>query len=196
MSSPAPSPGATPALEVEQAPPEPPFILALRTVDRLVTKVEESVLAVFLLVLLLVGVYGAYKRNISPPSPFWADEVIRYTVFFIGLTAAALAAQADRLFNMDLLARNLSIRGRLAMKIAQAMLTIAICWIFFQSSLVLRASLIGEEGELLPPEIGVLSLPIAMALIAFHLALQIVIATYYLATGKTPPEMWIPKVGH
>jgi TRAP-type C4-dicarboxylate transport system permease small subunit len=196
MSSPAEPRGATPAGTDETPPPEPGAIAALRRIDRVVARLEEAVLAVFLLVLLLVGVYGAYKRNVSPPSPFWADEVIRYTVFFIGLTAAALAAHADRLFNMDLFTRGLSLRGRLGMKIAAAIVTIGVCWIFFESSLVLRRSLLGEEGELLPPEIGVLSLPIAMALIMLHLAVQIVVAAYYLATGKTPPEMFIPKAGH
>jgi len=195
MSSPAEAHGATHAGSIESPPPEPGFVRGLRIVDRAISRVEEAVLAVFLLVLLLVGVYGAYKRNISPPSPFWADEIIRYTVFFIGLTAAALAAHSDRLFNMDLLTRALSVRGRLAVKIVAGILTIVVCWLFFRSSLVLRETLLGEKGEVVSPEIGVLSLPIAMTLIAVHLVIQIVIAGYYLASGRTPPEAWTPDGG-
>jgi TRAP-type C4-dicarboxylate transport system permease small subunit len=196
MSSLADAHGAPPGRPIDAPPPEPGLLVALRTVDRALGRVEEVVLAAFLLVLLLVGVYGAYKRNIAPPSPFWSEEIIRYAVFFIGLTGAALAAQSDRLFNIDLITRKLTIRGRLILKLAQALFTIVVCYLFFDSALVLRRSLLGEEGELVPPELGVLSLPIAMALIAFHMLVQLLIASYYLVTRGTPPELYIPKVGH
>ncbi len=168
----------------------------LRKIDRGLAVFEEAILAVFLLMLILVGVYGAYTRNIAPPSPFWSDEIIRYCVFFIGLTGAALAAQSERLFNIDMFTRLLGVRGRLVLKMVQSAFTITICWLVFDASMVLRASLVGEEGELIAPDIAVLSLPIAMSLISAHLLLHLVIAGYYLTAGKTPPEMTLPKVGH
>jgi TRAP-type C4-dicarboxylate transport system permease small subunit len=180
----------------EPLPPEPGFVQSIRKLDRGLALVEEVVLATFVAILLFVGVYGAYKRNIAPLSPFWSDELIRYAVFFIGLTGAALAAQSERLFNIDMFTRLLGVRGKLVLKILQAAFTIGVCWIFFSSSMVLRASLIGEKGELIPAEIAVLSLPIAMTLISIHMFLHILIAGYYLSTGKVPPEMAVPKVGH
>jgi TRAP-type C4-dicarboxylate transport system permease small subunit len=172
-------------------------VAVLRAVDRALAKLEEIVLALFLLVLLLVGVIGAVKRNFLPPSPFWIEEAVRYSVFFIGLVGAALAAQSERLFNIDMFARLLGVRGKLAVKIVSGLFTIAVCWLFMTSSLVVReVALAGEEGELLAPETGILSLPIAMIAIMAHLALHVTIAIYYLATGKTPPELAAPQAPH
>lgn len=182
--------------EAPPLPPEPPVVATLRKVDRFLARIEEAFLALFLGVLIIVGVYGALKRNFAPPSPFWSDEIIRYSVFFIGLTGGALAAQSERLFNIDMFTRLLGVRGRLVLKILQSAFTIVVCWFIFSSSLVLREMLAGEEGELIAPTTGVLSMPTAMVLISVHLVLHAVIAAYYLVTGKTPPEMLTPKVGH
>lgn len=179
------------------APPDPPFVAALRAIDRGLAKLEEIILALFLLILLLVGVIGAVKRNFLPPSPFWIEEAVRYSVFFIGLVGAALAAQSDRLFNIDMFARLFGVRGKLVVKILSGLFTIAVCWIFMRSSFVLReVALAGEEGEVLAPETGILSLPIAMIAIMIHLALHVLIAGYFLVTGKTPPELAVAKAPH
>lgn len=179
------------------APPDPPVVAFLRAIDRGLAKLEEVVLALFLFILLFVGVLGAVKRNFLPPSPFWIEEAVRYSVFFIGLVGAALAAQSERLFNIDMFARLFSVRGKLLVKILSGLFTIAVCWMFMKSSFVLReVALAGEEGELLAPETGILSLPIAMIAIMVHLALHVLIALYFLVTGKTPPEMIAPKAPH
>ena len=189
MSSLAEAQRAAQTGDAAPAPPEPGVVAILRKVDRAIARLEEVVLALFLAVLIVVGAYGAYKRNLAPPSPYWSDEIIRYAVFFVGLTGAALAAQSERLFNIDMFTRILGTRGKLVLKILQAVFTIGVCWLFFTSSLVLRTSLIGEEGEILAPTTGVLALPIAMTLISLHMFIHILIAGYYLATGKTPPMM-------
>lgn len=178
-------------------PPDPPVVAALRTIDRSLAKLEEILLGVFLLALLLIGVLGAVKRNFLPPSPFWIEEAVRYCVFAIGLIGAALAAQSERLFNIDMFTRLFGVRGKLVVQILSALFTIAVCWMFMKSSFVLReVALAGEEGELLAPETGILSLPIAMIAIMTHLALHALIALYFLVTGRTPPEMLGPKAPH
>jgi TRAP-type C4-dicarboxylate transport system permease small subunit len=176
--------------------PEPRFVLAVRKVDRALARVEEVLLSVCLATLLLIGVLGALKRNFAPPSPFWIDEVIRYAVFFIGLTGAALAAQADRLFNIDMFTRVMKPRARLVMHVVQAVFVIVVCYFIFRGSLVLFASLRDERGELIPPAAASLSLPIAMTLISVHQGLHIVADLYYLVTGTEPPAVALPKSSH
>ncbi len=180
----------------EPLPPEPRFVLAVRKLDRGLARVEEVLLSLCLATLLLIGVLGALKRNFAPPSPFWIDEVIRYAVFFIGLTGAALAAQADRLFNIDMFTRLMGPRARIAMHVLQAVFTIVICYFIFRGSLKLYESIKDEHGELIPPAAGSMSLPIAMALISIHKGLHIVADLYYLVTGTTPPTLALPKTGH
>jgi TRAP-type C4-dicarboxylate transport system permease small subunit len=178
------------------APPEPHLVRVLRSLDRGLAKLEEVALALCLLALLLVGVLGALKRNFFPPSPFWIDEAVRYSVFFIGLLGAALATQSDRLFNIDMFARLMSVRGKLIVRMLASAFTIGVCFIFLESSLILREVLKGEEGELFEPTTGILSLPIAMIAIMVHLTLHFLIAGYYLVTGGTPPELAGPQAPH
>jgi TRAP-type C4-dicarboxylate transport system permease small subunit len=179
--------------EDEPIPVEPRFVALLRYVDRGFMHIEGVAVTICLFALIVVGVYGALKRNFAPPAPFWTDEIIRYSVFFIGLVGAALAAQSDRLFNIDMFTRAFGARGKLVIRIVSAAFTIYICWLFFSGSLTLRDILLDEKGEILDPKWGVLSLPTAMVLIALHLAIHILIDGYYLATGKIPPGLAGPQ---
>jgi TRAP-type C4-dicarboxylate transport system permease small subunit len=175
--------------EDEPIPEEPRAVALLRTIDRGLMNLESLVVTLVLVVLILVGVYGALKRNFAPPAPFWTDEIIRYAVFWIGLIGAALAAQSDRLFNIDMFTRSLSVRGKLVIRLISAGFTIFVCWLFFRSSVSLREILLDEKGEILDPKWGVLALPIGMALIATHMLLHILIDGIYLVSGRTPPEL-------
>src|SRR5262249_10997883 len=150
--------------EEEPRPPEPGPIPVLRAIDRGLARVESFAVTIFLFVLIFVGVFGALKRNFAPPAPFWTDEAIRYSVFFIGLIGAALAAQSERLFNIDMFTRALSTRGKLIMRILAAAFTIYVCWHFFSGSLFLRQLLVDERGEIVDPKWGILSLPLAAVL--------------------------------
>ena len=51
-------------------PDEPSSIRALRKIGKALSKVEELVLAVFLVTLIVLAVYNAYKRHFSPPCPY------------------------------------------------------------------------------------------------------------------------------
>jgi len=175
--------------EDEPIPVEPRVVVVLRTIDRGVMHTEGIAVTIALFILILVGVYGALKRNFAPPAPFWTDEVIRYSVFFIGLVGAALAAQSERLFNIDMFTRAVGMRGKLVIRIISAAFTIYVAALFFTGSLSLRDILLDEKGEVLDPKWGVLALPVAMVLIAIHMLLHIGVDAYYLATGKTPPEL-------
>lgn len=175
--------------EVAPRPPEPGFPGVLRAIDRSIAKVEGVALVAVVAFLLFLGVYVAIIRNFFPPCPFWVDEAIRYCVFFLGLVGGALATQSDRLFNIDMLSRLFSPRGKLALRIVTACFGITVAWIFLSSSLVLRTIIIDEKGEFLPPRTGLLALPIAMGLIILHFALHALIDGYYLVTGKPSPDL-------
>ncbi len=76
------------------SPDEPAAIKGMRKLGRALSRVEELVLAALLVTLIVLAVYNAYKRHFSPHSPYWPDEIIRYSVFSIGMLGAALAAKA------------------------------------------------------------------------------------------------------
>lgn len=170
-------------------PPEPGVVGILRTIDRGLATIEGVALVAVVFLLLFLGAYLAIVRNFFPPCPFWVDEAIRYCVFFLGLVGGALATQSDRLFNIDMLTRLFSQRGRLIIRITTAIFGIAVATVFLQGSLVLRGIIADEKGELLPPRVGLLALPLAMGLIIVHFALHAMIDAYYLATGKPSPDL-------
>jgi len=173
----------------EPPPDEPKFVKRLRRIDGAFARVEEVSLFVWLSVLILVGVYGALKRNFFPPAPYWSFEIIRYSVFFLGLSGAALATQGDRLFNIDSFTRLFSARGRLIIRILTATFTIVACLLVLGGSLRLRAILAGEKSEVIPPDVAALAIPIAFVLIILHVGLHVAIDVYYLVTGKLPAEL-------
>ncbi len=171
-------------------PDEPASIRALRKLGRALSRVEELVLAAFLVTLILLAVYNAYKRHFSPPSPYWPDEIIRYSVFSIGLLGAALAANSGRLMNIDLVVRLFSPRGRIIVRVLTTLFTLFVCWLLFKGSLEVRAVnlRLHEHGEVITPATGILVLPIAATLIGVHMALHMIIDIYYLAVGRLPPH--------
>src|SRR5262245_4605184 len=105
-------------------PVEPRPVELLRRIDRALMHVEGALVSLCLFALIVVGAYAALKRRFMPPAPFWTDEIVRYMVFFIGLVGAALAAQSDRLFNIDMFARGIGVRPRLVVRMIVAAFTI------------------------------------------------------------------------
>lgn len=164
------------------------MVRALRAVDKALAKVEEVALAACMLMLILVGCYQAVKRNLFPPAAFWTDELIRYSVFFIGLIGGALATQSNRLINIDVLTRLLRPRGKLVIRIVTALFTAGVCYLFIEGGLAMRPA-IREKGELMKPVTALLSLPIGAGLIGVHMLLHVVLDSIDLVKGRIPPEL-------
>jgi TRAP-type C4-dicarboxylate transport system permease small subunit len=174
--------------------PEPPVVSILRKIDRGLAVGESVLLCICLAALILLAVFQSVKRHFFPPSPFWVSEVVRYAVFCVGLIGAALATQSDRLFNIDMMTRMFRPRGKMVIRIITSIFTIVVCYYFFIGSMYLRSAMLDETGEVIPPGIGILSLPIAAVLIATHMALHILIDVYYLVTGRVNPDVVSPVV--
>jgi TRAP-type C4-dicarboxylate transport system permease small subunit len=171
-------------------PDEPGIIKGMRKLGRALSRLEELVLAALLVTLIVLAVYNAYKRHFSPPSPYWPDEIIRYSVFSIGMLGAALAANTGRLMNIDLVVRLFSPKGRIVLRVLTALFTLVVCYLLFMGSLEVRAVnlRLGERGEIISPAEGILVLPVAAILIAIHITLHMLIDAYYLAIGRLPPH--------
>src|SRR5690349_15915595 len=177
---------------------EPGFLRGLRAFDKGLAKVEELVLSFLLVVLILLAVYQAYKRNVSPPSPYWPDEVIRYSVFSIGLLGAALASQSRRLMNIDLLVHLFSKKGRVVLRVLGTLFTLVVCYLIVKGSLHVREVNIrlGEHGEVITPGTGIMILPVSAILIGLHMTIHAIIDVYYLSIGKLPPDADAAPVAH
>ncbi len=177
-----------------QGPPgsgNPVFVEVLLKIDRSIGFLEHVAVAVFLAMLVVVGSYTAIARNFLDSSPSWGDEVIRYSVFFIAMTGAALAAQTNQLIRMDVLTRALSPRGRAVARICTAAFTIAVCFVLAHAGQELRETALASEkstAEFIEPVTAGLMIPVGALLIAFHVGVQMIELIAILARGETPPE--------
>lgn len=171
------------------ATPQPQWLQTLLRIDRGVGLAEQILLCVFLAVLIGVGAYQAIGRNFFNKSPVWSFEVLRYSVFFIAMTGAALSAHTKQVIRMDVLTRVLSPRGRAYTRIGTAVFTILVCLFFAYAGWTLREALLDEkEFSVIRPSTGVLAIPIGGLLIAFHMLVQAVEMTTALARGELPAE--------
>lgn len=168
---------------------DPGWVQTLLMVDRAIGRVEQSLLVLFLGSLIGIGAYQAIGRNFFNNSPVWTFEVLRYCVFFIAMTGAALSAHTKQVIRMDVLTRILPPKGRAYTRIVTALFTIFICFFLAYAALKLRGALLDERDyEFIRPATGVLAIPIGMGLIAFHMLVQITVYAVALARGELPEE--------
>lgn len=173
-------------------PGEPPggLILALTRVDNLVGKIEIALVAASLALLVGVAVFQFVAVNLLSMKADWADELVRYSVFFTAMSAAALAAQQKKMMAIDVVPRLLKPKVRAITRVGIAAIVVFACYLLFRGGLMVRASIIKTPApyRFISGANGVLALPIGAALIGFHFFVQAVIEAAYLAAGQLPPS--------
>jgi TRAP-type C4-dicarboxylate transport system permease small subunit len=183
----------------EAGPPptdEPPAAAALRRIDEGIGRAETGILIVLVTMLVGVAVYQVVLDKLFDERPTWPYEVVRFSVFFVAMMGASLAAQRKGMFNMDLVTRKFSPRARSYLRIATAVLVAVLCGLVLKTALTLRANTFAlkEEHEVFSAADGYLALIAGCGLIAVHFVLHAVIEVVYLASGKIPPDP--PHGGH
>jgi C4-dicarboxylate transporter DctQ subunit len=77
----------------------------MHRLDRLLAGLERVAIVVLLCGLLLLGLLQIVLRNVFAGGLFWADEVLRHLVLWLGFLGASLATHEQRHLRMDVLAR-------------------------------------------------------------------------------------------
>ena len=62
-------------------------------------------------------------------------DVLRYSVFFIAMTGAALSAHTNQLIPMDFVARSLSRVNRVRLRVLLSAFTVTICYLLVKGGL-------------------------------------------------------------
>lgn len=175
-------------------PPEPaevpPLAAALARIDRAVGTVELVAVSIFLAALIGTAVYQFIASKFFHKYDNWPFEVIRYSVFFIAMSAAALAAQQKKMMAIDFVPRLLSPRARAICRVVTGLAVVFVCYLLFRGALMVRESIAKttEHYDVVDPLVGVLALPIGAGLIGFHFLVHALIELVYLGSGKLPPE--------
>jgi TRAP-type C4-dicarboxylate transport system permease small subunit/TM2 domain-containing membrane protein YozV len=177
--------------EIDLAPPrdenETPAIRTMKWIDHGVGLSETVFLVVCLMGLIGVASAQAISMKVYSKSWAWSFDVIRYSVFFIAMAGASLAAQQERQISMDFVSHNVSPWWRARLRFFLRIFIIIICVILYIGGMKLREAA-GGAYELIPPKLGIAALPVGALLIAFHMAMHNVIDLLYWKSGNEPPE--------
>ena len=153
----------------------------IKKTESLIGHVEHVLLALFLCTLIGVGTYQSIASHLFESNATWPFELIRYSVFFIAMIGAALAAREGQMIGMDFLSRIIPKRVNRILNILIAVFVIGILWLTIKGGLELRQTTLSlnESYEFIRPDIGVLALPIAVFLIAVHYFNQALLSLFY-----------------
>ncbi|MEZ4359933.1 MAG: TRAP transporter small permease [Kofleriaceae bacterium] len=178
-----PTPEPAPASDADRLADDSALAAALRRIDRALGRLEQAGMVLLLAVLVVVAA-STVVIQVS-----WADEAIRYGVFAMAMIGGAYATHHQRLLSMDVVSRNLGARGRAWLRVVLALFTLAMTGVLFQGGLQIFAlqGSVHQAGKI-PTTVPALFIPIGMALIGLHLALQAAIELDYLRRGKLAPE--------
>lgn len=167
--------------------PAPAGVEWLQQLDNALGLAERALLCVFLVVLIGIGSGQALATQLGS-SWAWSEELIRYSVFFIAMTGAALSAQTEQLISMDFVTRLLPADRRAWLRLLLRLFTISMCILLVIGGNSLSQETGDETGHLIPPALGLLAIPIGAGLIALHVLLHFIVDVLYLGSGRTPPE--------
>jgi TRAP-type C4-dicarboxylate transport system permease small subunit len=174
---------------------EPGPVRALRAIDNALGTMEHALLVVLLLVLIGVGAGQAIATKLGT-SWAWSFEIIRYTVFFIAMTGAALSAHTEQLIAMDFVTRMISPRGRARLRVVLRLFTIVACVLLIVGGKLLSGAASDTLYHVIDPRWGLLALPVGAGLMAVHVLLHMAIDLTYLLRGRTPPEGVVKRSAH
>ena len=177
-------------LPTATAGPAPRTAEVVQRLDGWLGRLETALLGLLILLLVGVGVYQSVASHFFDKNSTWTYELLRYAVFFIAMTGAALAAQRSRMINMDVVTRLLTPRRRAWLRIITALFVIPMCVLLYQGGMDMRhaATQRNQTYDIISETTGLLALPIGALLIGLHVLFHTIIDLTYLAAGLTPPE--------
>jgi TRAP-type C4-dicarboxylate transport system permease small subunit len=80
-------------------------------VDKIISRVEQLLLAIMLSLMILVAVLQIVLRNFFATGLSWGDPLVRYLVLWAGFTGAALATKEGKHINIDVFSHWVPGRG-------------------------------------------------------------------------------------
>ncbi len=160
----------------------------LQRFDSLLNRTEETLLVLFLSVMVLLAFMQVVLRNVFAEGILWADILLRHMVLWVGFLGAAIATSHERHINIDALTRFLSRRIKSAIKVLTNLFAAVICFFLFQASLEFVRNEI-ELGSTVYANIASwyvqVIIPVGYALLTIHFLIRLLLTIP--AIGKKEP---------
>lgn len=139
--------------------------------DKIISRVEQFVLSLFLTVLILVAFSQIVLRNFWDTGLTWGDPLVRYLVLWIGFIGAALAARENKHISIDLFSRWVSGVGNTLIKLINHLFSAFICGLlaFAAFRFTQNEALIGGTAVFgIPAWIPLIIIPITFGLMTLR----------------------------
>lgn len=171
------------------------FAAGLRKFDRGLGLIEQALLFAILTAVVLSASAQAIGSKLFNHSFEWSFDVVRDGVFAIAMLGAAFASHQQRHLAMDLLSNRLTPRGKLVLRVALGLFTIAIVAILVRAGFHLQVQVAKSGGHHMI-SMGTIAylVPGGAALIILHSLIHTAIDADYLVRNKLPPTKM--RMGH
>lgn len=147
----------------------------LRSLGRLLTRIEGWFLVLFLSVMLLLAFLQVLLRNFFGTGLVWGDSLVRQMVMWVGFAGAALAAGGERHISIDALTRFVAERPRHGIKVLTNAFGAVVCYYLAVAAWGLVRSEMEGGGMLflgIPQWAGEAVIPAGYILLSIHFFLN------------------------
>jgi TRAP-type C4-dicarboxylate transport system permease small subunit len=97
--------------------------------QRIIERVEDSILVGLLLLMIVMSVLQILLRDLFATGIVWSDILVRILVLWVGLVGAMVASRQGRHINIDIMDRYLSERAKIVARSVVEFFTALICLI-------------------------------------------------------------------
>jgi TRAP-type C4-dicarboxylate transport system permease small subunit len=161
----------------------------LRKIDSVLGTAEQVALFAMLMAVVITASIQAMSSKIAGKSLLWSFYVIRAGTFSTAMIGAAFASHQQRHLAMDLVSRRLPPRGRLFLRVFLGLFTIFVAFLLARAGLAVFDQVSEEgKGELIPPGVVALMIPLGAGLVVVHTLLFMLIDIDYIVRRQLPPE--------
>ena len=160
----------------------------LRSLDRILSKVEMAFLVLFLGSMVVLAFVQVALRNILGSSFMWADTIVRHLVLWAGFMGAAMATREERHISVDALTKFLSQRTKHAIAVVTGLFAAVVCYFLAGAAWQFLLDEKGSGDEIvlsIPTWVALSVIPLGYGLLTFHFFIRVL--DNAIAVVKKPP---------
>jgi TRAP-type C4-dicarboxylate transport system permease small subunit len=150
-------------------------VKVVRTLERILIRVEEALLVLFLGTMVVLAFTQVMLRNLFGTGLLWADPLVRHFVLWAGFLGGALATGAERHIGIDALTRFMSPRFKAGSQALTSLFAAVACSFLAQAAwtFLLSEKSAGSTTVLdIPVWAGASIIPAGYMLMALHFLLR------------------------
>ena len=147
----------------------------VRTLSRLLTKVETVLVVILLGIMLLLGFTQVILRNIFHSGILWGDILLRHLVLWLGFLGALLATSTGKHISIDAFTRYFPSRVKYGINCLTDFFAMIVCYFLFRAALTFIGFEISDSHMVyaeIPAWYAESIIPLGYGLLAVHFFLR------------------------